>query len=83
VPEVSTRLHVADGQYWIWDPAADLALPEEYDGLIAATARLAVVRTGTHTGWVVGPRRSRRRGAGPGRRRLGRGRRGVAVRRAR
>jgi hypothetical protein len=53
VPEVSTRLHVADGQYWIWDPAADLALPEAYDGLIAATARLAVVRTGTHTGWVA------------------------------
>jgi hypothetical protein len=53
VSEVSTRLHVADGQYWIWDPAGDLALPEKYDGLIAATARLAVVRTGTHTGWVA------------------------------
>ena len=53
VPEVSTRLHVADGQYWIWDPAADLALPETYDGLIAATAGLAIVRTGTQSGWVA------------------------------
>jgi hypothetical protein len=37
-PEAGTRLHVADGQYRIWDPAADLALREEHDGLIAATA---------------------------------------------
>lgn len=51
--EVSTRLHVADGQYWIWDPAADLALPETYDGLIAATAGLAIVRTGTQSGPVA------------------------------
>ncbi len=53
MPDVSTRLHVADGQYWIWDPAADLALPETYDGLIAATAGLAIVRTGTQSGWVA------------------------------
>jgi hypothetical protein len=53
VPEVSTRLHVADGQYWILDPAADLALSETYDGLIAATAGLAIVSTGTQSGWVA------------------------------
>jgi hypothetical protein len=53
VPEVSTRLHVADGQYWIWDPAADLVLPDDYRGLIAATDGLAVVRAGTHAGWLA------------------------------
>jgi transcriptional regulator of acetoin/glycerol metabolism len=33
VPEVSTRLHVADGQYWIWDPAAEAM---ERDAIVAA-----------------------------------------------